>query len=60
VKVFAWPLAYALACALGLVCALLGDGVWDGVSWLALAAPLVPVVRTLTGRRACRARPVRP
>lgn len=34
------PLLLAILTALGLVSALLGDGIWDGVSALALGAPV--------------------
>jgi hypothetical protein len=35
-RVFRVPAAIALASAVGLVSALVADGVWDAVSWLAL------------------------
>lgn len=35
-QVFAVPVLLALASAAGLVSALLGDGLWDGLSWLGL------------------------
>jgi hypothetical protein len=37
---WAWPLALALLTALGLISALVGDGVWDMVSALALGLPV--------------------
>jgi membrane protein implicated in regulation of membrane protease activity len=33
----------AVSCA-GLVSALIGDGVWDGLSWLTLSAPIAIVL----------------
>jgi hypothetical protein len=39
-QIFAAPLAVAVISSLGLVAALVGDGVWDGVSWAALAIPV--------------------
>jgi len=42
------PLLIALASVVGLAAALLGDGVWDVVSWLGLGLPVVIVV--LRGR----------
>lgn len=39
-NVFRAPLLLALVSALGLTSALLGDGVWDALSWVALAGPL--------------------
>ena len=38
-QVWLWPVVIALLSAAGLVSALLGDGVWDAVSWIALAPP---------------------
>lgn len=40
-RTFAIPLALVGCTVFGLVSALLGDGVWDALSWFALAAPLV-------------------
>ncbi len=41
-RIFRIPALLAVVTAFGLVAALLGDGVWDGASWFALAIP--PVV----------------
>lgn len=38
-QVFAVPIALGVLSAIGLVAALLGDDVWDAVSWLALGIP---------------------
>jgi hypothetical protein len=35
-----WPTAIALVTSVGLVAALVGDGVYDVVSWLTLSLPL--------------------
>jgi hypothetical protein len=35
------PAALALSSAVGLLAALLGDGSWDILSWLALGVPIV-------------------
>jgi xanthosine utilization system XapX-like protein len=35
-----WPIAPAVLSALGLLSALIGDGLWDWVSWLALGLPV--------------------
>ncbi|HEY4204452.1 MAG TPA: hypothetical protein VGM35_05490 [Xanthobacteraceae bacterium] len=40
-RIFRIPALLAVVTAFGLVAALLGDGVWDGASWFALAVPLV-------------------
>ncbi len=50
--VFAVPLALGLASLVGLVAALLGDGLYDGVSWVGLAAPLLVVAWAALRRRA--------
>jgi len=49
--IFAWPLAFFLLGIVGLVSALTGDGWRDGVSWLALAAPVAAVVWAMRARR---------
>ncbi|UWU73741.1 hypothetical protein N2603_27105 [Bradyrhizobium huanghuaihaiense] len=38
--VFRVPLLIGLVCAAGLGLALVGDGIWDGLSWLALSLPV--------------------
>ncbi|HWB14792.1 MAG TPA: PepSY-associated TM helix domain-containing protein [Vicinamibacterales bacterium] len=45
------PIVLAVTIGVGLVSALLGDGIWDALSWLCLAAPIVIVARHL-GRAA--------
>jgi hypothetical protein len=42
-RVFGMPLLIAAISAIGLVSALLGDGVWNLVSWLALGLPLAVI-----------------
>ncbi|EXF42728.1 hypothetical protein BAY1663_04861 [Pseudomonas sp. BAY1663] len=39
--IFRWPLALALLSLFGLLSALLGDGIHDLLSWLALGIPLL-------------------
>lgn len=39
-QIFAIPLLLALLSAVGLVSALVSDGVWDALSWLTLAVPI--------------------
>jgi hypothetical protein len=39
-RIFAAPAILAVLSAAGLTSALLGDGAWDVVSWIALAAPI--------------------
>ncbi len=40
-QIFAFPIVLGVLSAVGLVAALLGDDVWDAVSWLALGLPCV-------------------
>lgn len=40
-KIYGYPFMLALITACGLFSALFGDGLWDGLSWIALAVPLV-------------------
>ena len=47
-----WPIALAIITLVGLIAALVEDGVWDMVSWLALAAPIAVCLRYgLSGKR---------
>jgi hypothetical protein len=39
--IFLVPMIVALTSCAGLLSALLGDGLWDGLSWLALSVPVV-------------------
>lgn len=48
-QIFRWPLAMALANAVGLVAALLGNGWPDFLSWLTLALTLVVIVAAWHG-----------
>lgn len=40
-QVFAAPIVLGALSAVGLIAALLGDNVWDAVSWLTLGIPCV-------------------
>jgi hypothetical protein len=40
-QVFRTPLLVGLLSSAGLAFALFGDGIWDGLSWLALSAPIL-------------------
>jgi hypothetical protein len=51
-RIFGVPTLLALASAVGLLSALLGDDLWDGLSWLMLGAPIAVVML-------CVARPAR-
>ena len=43
-QVFAAPLAIAVLNAVGLISALVGDDVWDVLSWLTLATPVAVIL----------------
>ena len=38
-QIFAFPLLLGVLTTVGLVAALVGDGIWDGLSWLTLGFP---------------------
>jgi hypothetical protein len=40
-QIVAWPALIGVLSTVGLLSALLGDGIWDGVSWIVLAIPVV-------------------
>jgi hypothetical protein len=39
-NIYRWPAILAALSSFGLISALIGDGIWDGLSWIALAIPL--------------------
>jgi len=39
--IFRWPMVLAVATLIGLLSALIGDGLWDGISWALLVLPVV-------------------
>ena len=43
-RVYLMPVLVAVFTASGLTLALLGDNLWDALSWLALAIPVVTVI----------------
>ena len=49
-RIFRWPLLIAIVTLVGLLSALIGDGVYDALSWLLLGALIV--VMTVLWRRA--------
>lgn len=65
-RIYGAPLALAALTVIGLAAALLGDGFWDGVSWITLAAPIavtawyIRVRKRGLDRGLSRARPVSP
>jgi hypothetical protein len=54
IRVFGVPVLLALVSAIGLLSALLGDDLWDVLSWIALATPVAVIVWCVAraGRRA--------
>ena len=50
-KVFTIPTGIAVLSAAGLFAALLGDGVWDALSWLGLGIPAALALHGLLQRR---------
>ena len=50
-RIFAAPLAVALVTIVGLVAALLGDGLLDALSWTGLAVPLAVMLWAWLFRR---------
>ena len=43
-QVFAAPLAIAILSTVGLISALVGDDIWDMLSWLTLAVPVTVIL----------------
>ncbi|GAA4310037.1 hypothetical protein [Compostibacter hankyongensis] len=50
-KLWGIPLLLAALTLLGLLSALLGDGLWDALSWTALAIPVLVLCRYVFGRQ---------
>jgi hypothetical protein len=46
-QIFAVPLLLGILTTVGLVTALIGDGIWDALSWLTLAVPIAVCVYCL-------------
>jgi hypothetical protein len=55
-QIFVVPLAIGLLSTIGLVTALVGDGWWDGLSWIALAIPVVLLLRLIAWPAIARSR----
>lgn len=47
-QIWGMPVVLAVVSAVGLISALLGDGIWDVLSWVALAAPIAVLLRHVT------------
>lgn len=50
-RIFGVPLLLAIATLVGLVSALLEDGIWDTLSWVTLALPMVVAAWAIWFRR---------
>jgi hypothetical protein len=55
-QIFSVPLAIGLLSSIGLVTALVGDGWWDGLSWVVLALPVVLLMRLIVWPAIARTR----
>ena len=56
IQIWTAPIVLGIVSAIGLVSALLGDGMWDVLSWVTLTAPIAAVlwfvVRAISHSRA--------
>ena len=43
-QIWGMPIVLGLLTAFGLLSALLGDGIWDALSWVALAIPVLVII----------------
>ena len=50
-QIFAAPLVIAVVSTVGLISALVGDGWWDAVSWVALGLPVLLYLLFIWRRR---------
>ncbi|AUC99171.1 MULTISPECIES: hypothetical protein [Bradyrhizobium] len=50
-QIFAVPLVIAIVSTVGLISALVGDGWWDAVSWVALGLPVLLYLLYIWRRR---------
>ena len=48
-QVFKWPLMMAVANVIGIVAALIGNGVYDALSWIVLGGTLVLMILAWRG-----------
>jgi hypothetical protein len=47
IKIWRWPIWLGVASAIGLVSALIGDDVYDVLSWCLLGLPLIAILRAI-------------
>ena len=50
-QIWTIPIVLAVASTIGLVSALIGDGVWDVLSWVALGMPIAVILRHVVQHR---------
>jgi hypothetical protein len=50
-QIFMIPAVLGVLSIAGLIFALVGDGLWDGLSWVALAIPIVLIATCFARRR---------
>jgi hypothetical protein len=50
-QIWTIPIVLAVASTIGLVSALVGDGVWDVLSWVALGMPIAVILRHVAQHR---------
>jgi hypothetical protein len=48
-RIFRWPLGIGCASAIGLVSALIGDGLFDLVSWITLGLTIIVMIAAWRG-----------
>ena len=48
-RIFGKPVLFIIVSTVGLLLALIGDGILDVVAWVALAIPLIPAIAGLIG-----------
>lgn len=46
-NIWRWPLVLGVMSAVGLICALIGDGAYDILSWCFLSWPLIVIARAM-------------
>lgn len=49
-RVWLWPAIIFAASGVGLVVALIGNGIWDAAGWLGLLAPVAAIVWARSAR----------
>jgi hypothetical protein len=50
-QIFAIPLLLGILTTVGLVAALVGDGIWDALSWLTLGVPIAVTLYCLAASK---------